>query len=153
MSAPVPSPGDEPGSGLVVNEQVTIPRGELSYRATRAGGAGGQHVNKTSTRIELLWTPATSRALDDAARARVLEKLASRLDAEGTLRVVASDTRSQAQNRRNAEARLAELLRRALSVPKSRRKTKPGRAAREARLDEKKKRADRKRQRRKGWED
>src|SRR5687767_423068 len=75
------SPSSE--DGLVVNDYVTIPRAELVYRASRSGGPGGQHVNTSSTRIELMWGFAHSRALDDAARARIAEKLAGRLDADG----------------------------------------------------------------------
>ena len=134
--------------GLVVNHHLTIPRAELLYRASRSGGPGGQHVNTSSTRIELMWDFANSRALDDASRARIAEKLAGRLDAEGRVRVVASDHRSQQQNRDAADERLAQLVRRALLVPKPRKKTKPSRAAKENRLAEKRHRAERKRRRR-----
>jgi ribosome-associated protein len=133
---------------LEVSETVTIPRAELEYRASRAGGAGGQHVNTSSTRIELRWNVRATSALDDAARHRVATRLASRLDGEGWLRVVASARRSQGQNREAAEARLVELVRAALVVPKRRKATKPSRGAKEARLDEKRKRGDTKRQRR-----
>ncbi len=132
---------------LVVDERLAIPRSELVYRASRSGGPGGQHVNTSSTRIELLWDFAHSRVLDDDARARLAEKLAARIDASGNLRVVASDHRSQQQNRAAAEGRLAELVRRALVVPKPRKKTKPSRAAKERRLAEKRHRAERKRRR------
>ena len=134
--------------GLLVSEGVVIPRSELMYRASRAGGAGGQHVNTSSTRIELLWTVQTSQALTEDARARVLEKLASRIDGEGQIRVVSSARRSQGQNREAAEERLVELVRQALVVQKLRRPTKPSRGAKEARLNEKKKRGETKRQRR-----
>jgi ribosome-associated protein len=135
---------------LVVDERLSIPRSELVFRASRAGGPGGQHVNTSSTRIELLWDFARSRVLNDEGRARLAEKLAARLDAEGKLRVVASDRRSQQQNRAAAEARLAELVRRALTVPKARKATKPSRAAKERRLAEKRQRSERKRDRRAG---
>jgi ribosome-associated protein len=133
---------------LEVGPALAIPRDELTVRATRSGGAGGQHVNTSSTRIELLWNPTTSRALDDAQRARLLEQLAARLDTEGNVRVVSSETRSQLQNRERAELRLVELVRRALVVPKRRRPTKPSRAAKEKRLDEKRKQGEKKRERR-----
>jgi ribosome-associated protein len=129
---------------------LAIPRTELVYRASRAGGAGGQHVNTSSTRIELLWNERATQALDESQRARVHAKLASRLDGEGWLRVVASARRSQGQNREAAEERLAALVRAALVVPKRRKATKPTRGAKEARLAEKKKRGDTKRQRRPG---
>jgi len=133
---------------LQLSETLAIPRTELVYRASRAGGAGGQHVNTSSTRIELLWNVRDTRALADAQRARVEVKLASRLDGDGWLRVVSSARRSQGQNREAAEARLLELIRAALVVPKRRKATKPSRGAKEARLSEKKKRGDTKRQRR-----
>lgn len=125
---------------LQVDQAVAIPRAELTYRATKSGGPGGQHVNTSSTRIELLWNPSTSTALDDASRARVLEKLKSRLDAEGSVRIVASDSRSQRQNKTAAEERLVELLREALIIPKKRKATKPSKAAKARRVDEKKRR-------------
>jgi ribosome-associated protein len=133
---------------LQVTSVVALPRTELVYRASRAGGAGGQHVNTSSTRIELLWNVRATQALDEAERVRVATKLASRLDGEGWLRVVSSERRSQGQNREAAEERLAALVRGALVVPKRRKPTKPSRGAKEARLSEKKKRGDTKRQRR-----
>ena len=146
-------PAEAPDGDLVVDARHVIPRSELSARASRAGGAGGQHVNTSSTRVEVLWDPATSRALDDAERARVLEKLAARLDAEGRVRVVASDTRSQKQNRDLAEQRLAELVARALVVPRTRRKTRPTRASTERRLETKKRESQKKNERRKkNWD-
>jgi ribosome-associated protein len=139
---------DEANDGLRVNDSVVIPRDELSARASRAGGAGGQHVNTSSTRIELLWNVGTTRALSEEQRERLLQKLSSRLDSEQTIRVVASDRRSQRQNRESAEARLADLVRAALVVPKKRRATKPSRAAKQARLDSKKRLSNKKRERR-----
>ena len=116
-------------------------------RATRSGGPGGQHVNTSSTRIELRWNLLNSVALDDGERARVAAKLVGRLDGDGFLRVVSSATRSQRRNRDAAEDRLADLLRRALATPRKRVSTKPGRAAKEARLDAKKRRGKRKKER------
>lgn len=133
---------------LELSPTIAIPRSELEYRASRAGGAGGQHVNTSSTRIEVLWNVRTTSALDAATRARVETKLASRLDGDGVLRVVSSARRSQTQNREAAETRLAELVRAAMTVPKKRKATKPSRAAKEARLGEKKRRSDAKRRRR-----
>ena len=135
---------------LELSETLAIPRTELVYRASRAGGAGGQHVNTSSTRIELLWNVRQTQALDTEQRARVETRLASRLDGEGWLRVVSSARRSQGQNREAAEERLVTLIRGALVVPKRRKATKPSRGAKEARLAEKKKRGDTKRQRRTG---
>ena len=152
MSESVPQlPSEE--TVLRVTEAVAIPRAELEARTSRAGGAGGQHVNTSSTRVELRWNVAASRALDERTRARVLQKLATRIDSEGVLRVVASKRRSQLQNREQAEERLVELVREALAIPKPRRKTKPTRASKEKRLDSKKRNAERKRDRGvRGWD-
>ena len=150
MSAEIEPASESGDSGdvLRVSPSLAIPRSELSARATRAGGAGGQHVNTSSTRIELLWNPSSSRVLGDAERERILVALSARLDADGNVRVVASNHRSQRQNRDEAESRLAELVRRALIVPKPRRRTKPTRASKEKRLEDKKRRSEVKRERR-----
>jgi ribosome-associated protein len=132
---------------LAVNDSLSIPRGELDVRVSRSSGAGGQHVNKTSSRVEIFWNVPTSRALTDEQRARLLDKLSSRVTTEGSIRVVASDLRSQSRNRDLAEQRLAEFVRRALIVPRKRKKTKPTRAAKEARLESKKKHSNKKRER------
>ena len=139
--------------GIVVSPTLTIPASEITFRASRAGGPGGQHVNTSSTRIELLWDLTNSRAVSEVERARLLEKLAARLDAEGMIRVVASDRRSQSQNREAAAERLAKIVRQALVVPRKRRATKPTAASREQRLDEKKRRGERKRDRRRNFDD
>jgi ribosome-associated protein len=133
--------------GLRVSESLVIPRGELVMRATRSSGAGGQHVNKTSSRIEISWNVRESRAITEEQRDRLLGRLASRLNDEGAIRTVASDTRSQLRNREAAERRLAETVAKALVVPKKRKATRRPRAANEARLTEKKKHSDKKRER------
>ena len=144
MSEPPPP---APGKVLAVNDSLSIPRGELDVRVSRSSGAGGQHVNKTSSRVEIFWNIQTSRALSDEQRTRLLDKLSSRLTTEGSVRVVASDMRSQLRNRDLAEERLAELVRRALLVPRKRKPTRPTRAAKEARLETKKKHSNKKRDR------
>jgi ribosome-associated protein len=133
---------------LDVTPTLSIPRPELEYRATRAGGPGGQHVNTSSTRIELLWDLPNSRAVDDVQREQLRTRLAARLSADGRVRVVASDRRSQQQNKQSADERLAALVRHALHVPKKRKATKPTRASKERRLTHKKKHSDKKQQRR-----
>jgi ribosome-associated protein len=148
MSGPVPPAFADEGDWLAVNDRVRIPRVELEFRASRAGGPGGQHVNTSSTRVELRWNVLTTGALSDDARARVVDRLGNRVDADGAVRVVASEHRSQRQNREAAEARLADLVRRALVIPKTRKPTKPSRAAKRARLDDKKKHSDKKKRRR-----
>lgn len=105
-------------------------------------------MNTSSTRIELLWDLSHSRVVSDEQRERLRAKLAPRLDAEGMVRVVASDHRSQQQNRVAADERLAALVRHALHVPKKRRKTKPPAAAKERRIKAKKLQSERKRNRR-----
>jgi ribosome-associated protein len=135
------------GSALVVDHDITIPRSELTFRASRAGGPGGQHVNKTSTRVELLWNVERSRAIDADQRARLRDKLASRIDGDGVVRIVASAFRSQSRNREDAETKLAALVRKALVVPRSRRATRPTKGSVEERLREKQRHAQRKRNR------
>jgi ribosome-associated protein len=132
---------------LMVNHQLSIPRGELEVRASRSGGPGGQHVNTSSTRVELFWNVSESATLFTDQRTLLMAALRTRLSAAGELRVVASDTRSQARNRALAEKRLAEIVRRALVVKKARRKTRPTRSAVERRLAEKKLRSKRKHER------
>ena len=133
------------GSALTVNSDLSIPRHELAFRASRAGGPGGQHVNTSSTRVELLWNVERSRVLSDDQRRRLRDKLASRVDADGNVRVVASAFRSQLRNREDAEGRLAALVRRSLAIPKPRRKTRPTRGAVEQRLQSKRILAEKKR--------
>lgn len=134
---------------LQVTDTIAIPRAELVYRASRSGGAGGQHVNTSSTRIELLWNFAHTAALNEQQKDQIRAKLGARIDAEGMLRVVAGNRRSQLQNRIAAEERLAELVRGAMHVPKKRKRTKPTRASKEKRLSGKKLRSEKKGNRRK----
>jgi ribosome-associated protein len=134
-------------SALPIAPGISIPRSELVTRATRAGGPGGQHVNTSATRVEVVWNVDRTQAFDDETRARLRARLASRLDAEGNIRVVAADSRSQRQNRTAAEERLAALIARALVVPKRRRPTRPTAAAVRARLDAKRRRSETKRRR------
>lgn len=144
--------GDRPRAhstedSIEIAGSVFIPRSELEISASRASGAGGQHVNKTSSRVEIKWNIVRSRVLSDEQRERLTSRLASRLSEEGSIRVVASDTRSQLRNRQTAERRLADTVARALAVPKKRKPTRRPRSADEARLTEKKKHSDKKRDR------
>lgn len=132
---------------LRVNDDLAIPLAEIRYRATRSGGPGGQHVNTSSTRIELEFDVGASAALTDAQRARIQDRLANRIDGDGVLRLASSSSRSQHQNREDATERLARLIADALKERKVRRRTKMPRAAREARLKEKKRRAETKKAR------
>ena len=126
---------------LAVTDDLWVPRAELDFRATRSGGPGGQHVNTSSTRVELTWDVAGSPSLTEEQRARVLDKLANRIDGGGVLRLAASEHRSQHQNKEAVTGRFADLLREALIVPKKRKKTRPPRGASEARLRAKKQRS------------
>jgi ribosome-associated protein len=126
----------------------TVPLDEMRFRASRAGGPGGQHVNKAATRVEVRWNVARSPSLSERQRTRLLERLAGRIDARGNLRVVADERRSQRRNREAATARLRALVAGALQVRKPRKRTRPPRSAEEKRLAEKRRRAERKRRRR-----
>jgi ribosome-associated protein len=143
----VRDPDSTPRDVLVVNSHVRIPRTELEIRATRSGGPGGQHVNTSSTKIELRWQPGASVAFSDLQRERVLTALAGKLDSEGWLRLTASEHRSQLQNRDAAEARLLALVKGALVVPKVRRATKPTFTSKVKRLESKSQRSQVKQQR------
>lgn len=139
-----PAPADD---GIPIRPGVRVPRHELTYRATRSGGPGGQHVNKTSSRVELTWSVAATTALGPELKARALARLATRLDSDGVLRIVSDRTRSQLQNKEDATERFAQLLAAALTIPKQRRPTKVSKAVKARRLDAKKrhgaKKADR----------
>ena len=125
----------------------TIPPAELEFRASRAGGPGGQHVNKASTRIEVRWDIEASPSLTPTQRSRLRARLGRRIDAGGVLRVTADERRSQLRNREAALTRLTELVQRALQRPTPRQPTTPPPRAREARLRAKAHRARRKRER------
>jgi ribosome-associated protein len=128
------------GEPLRVTARLAIPDAELVERFSRSSGAGGQHVNTSDTRVELSFDVLRSPALSPALRARAVERLSGRL-VDGVLTVVASDRRSQRQNRDLARERLAETLRAAVAPPpRKRRPTKPSAGAVQARLDDKKRR-------------
>jgi ribosome-associated protein len=127
---------------LLVNEELTIPLAEVELRASRSSGPGGQHANVTASRIEAVFDVAASPTLSEEQRRRLRERLGDRVSA------VAQDARSQARNRELALERLREKLAAGLRRPKARRPTRPGRAARERRLEQKRRTAERKAQRR-----
>jgi ribosome-associated protein len=129
-------------AGLPVSGRLVVPESALSWRFSRSGGPGGQHVNTSDTRVELSYDV---RSLPEPYRSRALDRLAGRL-VDGVVTVAASDRRSQLQNRELARQRLAGLLRDAVAPPaKARRPTRPRRAAVQARLDAKKRRGEIKR--------
>jgi ribosome-associated protein len=134
--------------GLEVTRNITVPRAELVWRFSRSSGPGGQSVNTTDSRVELLFDLGATAALPEPLKARALQRLASRL-VDGVLVVTASEYRSQLQNRRAAEARLAALLAAAIAPPaRPRRPTRPTRSSVQARLDAKRRRGQVKRDRR-----
>jgi ribosome-associated protein len=135
-------------SHLIVSPALSLPLAELEYRASRSGGPGGQHVNTSSTRVEVWWDVAGSSALTEEQRARLLARLATRLDSAGRLRLVSSGSRSQLRNREEVTERLRDLVAAALRVPKARKRTQPSRAAKAARLEAKRRRSAIKRERR-----
>lgn len=124
-----------------------VPEDELQFRASRAGGPGGQHVNKAATRIEVLWDVRESPSLTAPQRERLLRRLGNRIDSHGVLRVVADDRRSQMRNRQSAVARLKALVEEALRAPRPRKPTTPPRSAAEKRLSTKRRRGEIKRKR------
>ena len=136
-----------------ITDNLSIPEDEITFTASRSGGPGGQNVNKVSSRVTLSFDVATSTALLDDQRRRILAKLATRINKDGVLRVVSQRTRSQEMNRADAVARFSDLLRRALTPKRPRIKTQISAAAKERRIEEKKKRAAAKQARsRKGWD-
>ncbi len=132
-----------------IDDRLAIDDDELQFHATTAQGPGGQHVNRSNTRVVVLWNVKTSPSLDDAQRERILERLSNRISREGWLRVASQKHRSQSRNRDAAVQRLAELVAGALRTDPPRKATKPSRTARRRRVDEKKRRGEIKRTRRK----
>jgi len=133
---------------LSITPELTIPLSELRFRFSRSGGPGGQHVNRTETRVELLFDLLQSPSLTDEQRQYLLMRLGSQIDSEGVLHIVSSLTRSQYDNRADAITRFQALLRRALHRPRHRIATRPGRAAAERRLQAKRQHSQHKQTRR-----
>jgi len=132
---------------LVVSPAVVIPDAELAWTAARSSGPGGQNVNKVASKVELRFDFAASGALSAPVKARLRALATSRLDAEGRILVTSQLTRDQSRNLEDARQKLAELIRAALVVPKRRRKTQPSRAAKQRRLNEKKRQSEKKQSR------
>ncbi len=130
---------------LSAGHRLQIPRSEVSYRATRAGGPGGQHVNTSSTRVELWWNVRDSAAPNEPQRALLVERLGRRLDQDGWLRLVEAGSRSQLRNKEAVTERFLTLIAQALRPPKVRKPTAIPRAQKARRLETKRKRADVKR--------
>lgn len=132
---------------LDINADLQIPDDELVERFVRSAGPGGQNVNKVASAVELRFDVAASRVLPDAVRARLLARRDRRLTDAGVMVIQANRFRDQGKNREDARARLADIIRAALSVPKRRIATRPTRASKERRIDAKKTRSAVKRNR------
>jgi ribosome-associated protein len=135
-------------NALEITPDLRLPVSELDYQVSRSGGPGGQHVNTSSTRVEVRWDVAGSPSLTPEQRAQLLERLRARLDSTGSLRLVSSGTRSQLRNREDVTERLRKVVAEALTVRKKRKSTKPSRAVKDARLEAKRRRAAIKQRRR-----
>ena len=135
--------------GLIrITPDVAVPTSEIGFQASRASGPGGQHVNRSATRIELWWNVAESPSLTEAQRALLLQRLRRRLDRAGRLHLVSGERRSQAQNRAAVLDRLVKVVAAALHVARPRKPTRPPASSVERRLSEKRHRAATKRDRR-----
>ena len=132
---------------LCINDQLSIPLAELRFRFTPSSGPGGQHANRSATRVELFFDVANSPSLSDAQRERVLAEIKTHIDGEGVLRMVSQVSRSQVQNRQEVTARFQELLIQALKFRKRRRATRVPRAERERRRGEKRRQSEKKQRR------
>lgn len=133
---------------LHISGDLSVPERELELHFARSGGPGGQKVNTSSTKVELRFDLEASTALTEHQKARVREQLRGRLTSDGVLVLQASEHRTQGQNRRAVVGRFRTLLRQALAVPPPRHATRPTRASRERRLEDKRHQAEKKRFRR-----
>ena len=136
-----------------INADTGIPMNELRFTSARAGGPGGQHVNKVNSKVSLFFDLNATPSLSSEQKALIRKRLAARINRQGELRIDCGATRSQAMNRQLAISRFAALMAEALYRPKTRRPTRPGAAAREKRLQAKRHRARIKKQRRRAITD
>lgn len=132
---------------IIITPNIHIPEDELRYEFTRAGGPGGQHVNKSSTAVQLHFDVANSPSLPGDVKERLTKLAGKRMSDSGVLIINSREHRSQTRNRDTATQRLIALIRQATFKPKRRKKTKPSKAAKQRRLDAKKQRGATKRNR------
>lgn len=132
---------------IPIDDTLAIPDEEVTFATSRSGGPGGQNVNKLETRVTLRFDLAGSPSLSEEQKARLRERLATRITRDGVLQVSSQKHRSQGANREAAVERFAELLRENLREEPPRKKTRPSRAAKARRLDEKRRQSRRKRER------
>ena len=130
---------------LRINEQLSLPESEISYRTARSSGPGGQNVNKVETRVTVLFDVGASPSLSEDQANRIRKRLATRIDKRGVLRVVSQKHRTQAANRETARERMALLIADALEEQRSRKRTRKPAAAKRRRLEEKRRRSETKR--------
>lgn len=129
---------------ISIDDELAIPLSEVAFETSRSSGPGGQHVNKTESRVTLVFDVAASAALTDNARRLIAERCANRMSKRGELRLSAQSHRSQKANRELAIERFTELLRQALTVVEERRPTRPSAAVKRRRLDAKRKQSTKK---------
>ena len=132
---------------LRITNNLTIPLSDLRFRFARSSGPGGQHVNRSATRVELLFDVAGSPSLTETQRKQALKALGPYIDRDGVLHLVSQTFRSQLRNREEAVERFRTLMRKAMRVPKQRRPTRPSRVTQERRLASKRRRSEIKHQR------
>lgn len=125
---------------IQISNRFSIPRSEVEFRASRSGGPGGQHANRTASRIQLRWNVRAAPSLSEGRRELLLSRLSNRIDQDGVLQLTVDSHRSQHRNREEAVERLADLVREALRPRKKRKKTRRTRSSNERRLKQKKQR-------------
>lgn len=138
---------------LKVNDNCSISYREIGFETSRASGPGGQHVNKTESRVSLVFNVPDSESLRPAQKARIMDRLSTRIDSRGNLRVSVEEHRSQLTNKRLAEERFVALMQQALKPIKKRKPTRPSLSAKRKRLDSKRRRSQVKKLRGKVYDD